>query len=140
MNFEKTTIVPDEMNLKKTIEDTADMKDGIETISTTLHLKEKDMDISDIKNIVMLAMEYVENNTNLKGKIKEEFVVVITETLINKYVADPRLKEILLTIADVFVGDVVQLVIDASKGNLDINKSKIKRYFKCRRETKTTYQ
>lgn len=78
-----------------------------------------------------MAIEFVENNTTPRVEEKETFVVLTTEHCINKHVSDPRLNELLLTIVDLFVSDVVKLVVDASKGKLNLNQSKLKRYFIC---------
>lgn len=136
-NYEMTSVIPLEDNLDniKKLQGEA-LNAGIDIISSALDLNHKDIQVSDIKEIVVLGMEFVENHTKVKGKIKEKLVVTITEEIINKFVADPTLKELLLTITDSIVGDMIQLIVDASKGKLDLNKSKIKKMFKCCKSTR----
>ena len=107
------------------------IKDTIQHIFLILELKDREIKIEDIKTVILKTMEYIENNTNVKGEIKQKLVIVITEELINKYVTNVQIKEFMLTLVDAMIVDIITLVIDASKGKLDLNKSKIKKMFKC---------
>ena len=86
-------------------------------------LKERNIEVSSktITQIVKIAMEIVEA-TKLKGKEQKALV----ERIVRKIVTDAPLEEskksIVISMLDEgIVGDVIDLVISATKGELDIN-------------------
>tara|TARA_B100001057_G_scaffold424515_1_gene447326 strand:- start:1 stop:438 length:438 start_codon:yes stop_codon:yes gene_type:complete len=86
-------------------------------------LKERKIEVSSktITQIVKIAMEIVEA-TKLKGKEQK----VLAERIVRKIVNDSPLEEskksIVISMLDEgIVGDVIDLVVSATKGELDIN-------------------
>ena len=86
-------------------------------------LKERNIEVSSktITQIVKIAMEIVEA-TKLKGKEQK----VLVERIVRKIVTDAPLEEskksIVISMLDEgIVGDVIDLVVSATKGELDIN-------------------
>ena len=86
-------------------------------------LKERNIEVSSktITQIVKIAMEIVEA-TKLKGKEQK----VLVERIVRKIVIDSPLEEskksIVISMLDEgIVGDVIDLVVSATKGELDIN-------------------
>ena len=86
-------------------------------------LKERNIEVSSktITQIVKIAMEIVEA-TKLKGKEQKALV----ERIVRKIVTDSPLEEskksIVISMLDEgIVGDVIDLVVSATKGELDIN-------------------
>ena len=86
-------------------------------------LKERNIEVSSktITQIVKIAMEIVEA-TKLKGKEQK----VLVERIVRKIVTDSPLEEskksIVISMLDEgIVGDVIDLVVSATKGELDIN-------------------
>tara|TARA_B100000963_G_scaffold127650_1_gene111427 strand:- start:96 stop:533 length:438 start_codon:yes stop_codon:yes gene_type:complete len=86
-------------------------------------LKERNIEVSSktITQIVKIAMEIVEA-TKLKGKEQK----VLAERIVRKIVNDSPLEEskksIVISMLDEgIVGDVIDLVVSATKGELDIN-------------------
>jgi len=86
-------------------------------------LKERNIEVSPktITQIVKIAMEIVEA-TKLKGAEQKELV----ERIVRKIIIDSPLEEskksIVISMLDEgIVGDVIELVVSATKGELDIN-------------------
>jgi hypothetical protein len=86
-------------------------------------LKERNIDVSSktITQIVKIAMEIVEA-TKLKGSEQKALV----EKIVRKIIVDSPLEEskksIIISMLDEgIVGDVIELVVSATKGELDIN-------------------
>lgn len=86
-------------------------------------LKERNIDVSSktITQIVKIAMEIVEA-TKLKGSEQKALV----EKIVRKIIVDSPLEEskksIVISMLDEgIVGDVIELVVSATKGELDIN-------------------
>lgn len=86
-------------------------------------LKERNIEVSSktITQIVKIAMEIVEA-TKLKGKEQK----VLVERIVRKIVIEAPLEEskksIVISMLDEgIVGDVIDLVVSATKGELDIN-------------------
>tara|TARA_B000000477_G_C6059872_1_gene213956 strand:- start:16 stop:453 length:438 start_codon:yes stop_codon:yes gene_type:complete len=86
-------------------------------------LKERNIDVSSktITEIVKIAMEIVES-TKLKGAEQKALV----EKIVRKIIVDSPLEEskksIVISMLDEgIVGDVIELVVSATKGELDIN-------------------
>ena len=86
-------------------------------------LKERNIEVSSktITQIIKIAMEIVEA-TKLKGKEQKALV----ERIVRKIVTDSPLEEskksIVISMLDEgIVGDVIDLVVSATKGELDIN-------------------
>ena len=102
----------------------------------TLKNKIKDVDISatTIISILKASMELVEQLEEVKGTEQRDFAVLLVREIIDKSKMSASQKENCLLVIDFGVLDnVVDFVIDASKGNLDINKvkKKVSRLFSC---------
>tara|TARA_Y100000748_G_C15400612_1_gene451339 strand:+ start:144 stop:389 length:246 start_codon:yes stop_codon:yes gene_type:complete len=79
-------------------------------------------------------MELVEQLEEVKGTEQREFAVLLVREIIDKSKMSASQKESCLLIIDFGVLDnVVDFVIDATKGNVDINKvkKKVSRLFSC---------
>ena len=86
-------------------------------------LKERNIEVSSktITEIVKIAMEIVET-TKLKGKDQKALVEKIVRKIVTEAPLDETKKSIVISMLDEgIVGDVIDLVVSASKGELDIN-------------------
>ena len=102
----------------------------------TLKHKIKDIDISatTIISILKASMVLVEHLEDVKGTEQREFAVLLVREIIDKSKMSQTQKENCLLVIDFGVLDnVVDFVIDATKGNVDINKvkKKVSRLFSC---------
>ena len=86
-------------------------------------LKERNIEVSSktITEIVKIAMEIVEA-TKLKGKEQKALVEKIVRKIVTDSPLDESKKSIVISMLDEgIVGDVIDLVVSATKGELDIN-------------------
>ena len=86
-------------------------------------LKERNIEVSSktITQIVKIAMEIVEA-TKLKGKEQKALVERIVRKIVTDAPLDESKKSIIISMLDEgIVGDVIDLVVSATKGELDIN-------------------
>ena len=86
-------------------------------------LKERNIEVSSktITQIVKIAMEIVEA-TKLKGKEQKALVERIVRKIVTDSPLDESKKSIVISMLDEgIVGDVIDLVVSATKGELDIN-------------------
>ena len=86
-------------------------------------LKERNIEVSSktITQIVKIAMEIVEA-TKLKGKEQKVLVERIVRKIVNDSPLEDSKKSIVISILDEgIVGEVIDLVVSATKGELDIN-------------------
>ena len=86
-------------------------------------LKERNIEVSSktITQIVKIAMEIVEA-TKLKGIEQKVLVERIVRKIVNDSPLEESKKSIVISMLDEgIVGDVIDLVISATKGELDIN-------------------
>ena len=86
-------------------------------------LKERNIEVSSktITQIVKIAMEIVEA-TKLKGKEQKALVERIVRKIVTDAPLDESKKSIVISMLDEgIVGDVIDLVVSATKGELDIN-------------------
>tara|TARA_B100000963_G_scaffold211760_1_gene184522 strand:- start:951 stop:1388 length:438 start_codon:yes stop_codon:yes gene_type:complete len=86
-------------------------------------LKERNIEVSSktITQIVKIAMEIVEA-TKLKGKEQKVLVERIVRKIVTDAPLDESKKSIVISMLDEgIVGDVIDLVISATKGELNIN-------------------
>ena len=86
-------------------------------------LKERNIEVSSktITQIVKIAMEIVEA-TKLKGKEQKVLVERIVRKIVNDSTLEESKKSIVISMLDEgIVGDVIDLVVSATKGELDIN-------------------
>ena len=107
-------------------------------INTYIVLKSKTKDINinatTIIHILKLSMELVEQLEDVKGTEQRDFAVLLVREIIDKSKMSPTQKENCLLVIDFGVLDnVVDFVIDATKGNVGINKikKKVSRLFSC---------
>lgn len=86
-----------------------------------------DINSSNIISILKISMELVEQLEDVKGTEQRDFAVLLVREIIEKSKMSNSQKEQCLIIIDFGVLDnVVDFVIDASKGNVDVNKVKSK--------------
>ena len=86
-------------------------------------LKERNIEVSSktITQIVKIAIEIVEA-TKLKGKEQKVLVERIVRKIVNDSPLEESKKSIVISMLDEgIVGDVIDLVVSATKGELDIN-------------------
>ena len=86
-------------------------------------LKERNIEVSSktITEIVKIAMEIVEA-TKLKGKEQKVLVEKIVRKIVTESPLDEQKKSIVISMLDEgIVGDVIDLVVSATKGELNIN-------------------
>jgi hypothetical protein len=124
-----------------TTEITAEIKVNIKSklfINTYIVLKSKTKDINinatTIIHILKLSMELVEQLEDVKGTEQRDFAVLLVREIIDKSKMSQTQKENCLLVIDFGVLDnVVDFVIDATKGNVGINKikKKVSRLFSC---------
>ena len=107
-------------------------------INTYIVLKSKTKDINinatTIIHILKLSMELVEQLEDVKGTEQRDFAVLLVREIIDKSNMSQTQKENCLLVIDFGVLDnVVDFVIDATKGNVGINKikKKVSRLFSC---------
>ena len=101
-----------------------------------LKSKTKDININatTIIHILKLSMELVEQLEDVKGTEQRDFAVLLVREIIDKSKMSQTQKENCLLVIDFGVLDnVVDFVIDATKGNVGINKikKKVSRLFSC---------
>lgn len=90
-------------------------------LNTTL--KERNIEVSSktITQIIKIAMEIVEA-TKLKGKDQKALVEKIVRKIVNDSPIDETKKGVIIGMLDEgIVGDVIDLVVSATRGELDIN-------------------
>ena len=98
------------------------------------NIKDIDITTSTIICILKASMELVEQLEDVKGTDQREFAVLLVREIIDKSKMSLSQKESCLLVIDFGVLDnVVDFVIDASNGNLDINKvkKKVSGLFSC---------
>jgi len=86
-------------------------------------LKERNIEVSSktITQIVKIAMEIVEA-TKLKGQDQKTLVEKIVRKIVTEAPLDESKKNIVIAMLDEgIVGDVIDLVVSATRGELDIN-------------------
>lgn len=90
-------------------------------LNTTL--KERNIEVSSktITQIIKIAMEIVEA-TKLKGRDQKALVEKIVRKIVNDSPIDETKKGVIIGMLDEgIVGDVIDLVVSATRGELDIN-------------------
>ena len=88
-------------------------------------LKEKLVDVvidnETIMTVLRYAMEIVEL-TELKGKDQKDFAIrLVRQVVVDAPISDDREKLLLDIIDSNIIGNTVDLVVDASRGKVDIN-------------------
>jgi len=84
-------------------------------------LKNKDIDIGNIMTIIQSAMEVVEL-TKVKGEEQKDLAVkLIKKVIIDAPISDSKEKLILDIIEEGVIGSTIDLVVAASRGQLNIN-------------------
>ena len=85
-------------------------------------LKDVEVTVFNFMVIVRFAMEIVEATT-LKGSAQKEFVVrLVRAVIVAAPITDEKEKLLLNMIDQGVLGNTIDLVVDASRGNLNINK------------------
>ena len=94
-----------------------------------------DDDIS-IMFILKTIMEIVENikDNKFKGIAKKECVLYVVRTIIvNSSLSDDKKTMVITLIDNGTMSSTIDIIVDASKGNIGLNKKTKKRIFKCMR-------
>ena len=80
---------------------------------------------ANIMTVVRYAMEIVEL-TQLKGKAQKDMALQMVRTVIIETCLDPTKKQLCLNLLDEgVVEQTIDLVVAATKGNIDINKEQV---------------
>ena len=133
---EKITVDPDQVNLVETnnhVNIDVELK-GLLKEKALILLKEKlnteTLNSDLIIKFVVLVMELVED-TDVKGKSQKDLVLYIVTEVINESPVEEEEKTLYLTIlSSNNTSNTIDLIVDASKGNLNLNKVK-KTAFGC---------
>lgn len=133
---EKITVDPDQVNLVETnnhVNIDVELK-GLLKEKALVLLKEKlnteTLNSDLIIKFVVLVMELVED-TDVKGKSQKDLVLYIVTEVINESPVEEEEKTLYLTILNSNnTSNTIDLIVDASKGNLNLNKVK-KTAFDC---------
>ena len=87
-------------------------------------LKDKDIDVGNVMFIVRYAMEIVET-TQVKGEQQKDLAVKLIEKIIvDAPISDEKEKLLLDMLKEGVVASTIDLVVAASRGQLNINKVK----------------
>mgnify|MGYP005652472549 FL=1 len=133
----ETVVNPENVNLVENTDVTTDVTTELKRIlkekATTL-LKEKlqveKLNETVIIQFVILVMELVED-TEIKGKSQKELVLYVVNEIINESPLNDEEKKLYSTILhSENTSNTIDLIVDASKGNLNLNKVK-KTAFSC---------
>ena len=101
------------------------------------HLKFFNIKIEDDISVMFLLktiMEVVENikDNKFKGRAKKDCVLYVVRTIIvNSSVSDDKKTMVITLIDNGTVSSTIDIIVDASKGNIGLNKKTRKRIFKC---------
>ena len=97
-----------------------------QTCLSTLRIKIKEMEINEksIMNIVVFAMEIIEKNVITKNINKKEFALKIIQKVVEEATLPNTQTQLtlLLLLNSGIVSNTIDLLIDATHGNIDINK------------------
>jgi hypothetical protein len=97
-------------------------------------IKDDEITVASVVHILKLSMELVEDLKEVKGEEQREFAVLLVREIIDKSKLTSSQKENCLLVIDFGVLDnVVDFVIDATAGKLNINKVKkrVSTLFSC---------
>ena len=97
-----------------------------QTCLSTLRIKIKEIEINEksIMNIVVFAMEIIEKNVITKNINKKEFALKIIQKVVEEATLPNTQTQLtlLLLLNSGIVSNTIDLLIDATHGNIDINK------------------
>ena len=97
-------------------------KKALETLNEKL--KDKDIDVGNVMLIVRYAMEIVET-TQVKGEQQKDLAVKLIEKIVvDAPISDEKEKLLLDMLKEGVVASTIDLVVAASRGQLNINKVK----------------
>ncbi len=101
------------------------------------HLEYFNIKVDDNTSIMFLlktTMEIIESikDNKFKGKSKKDCVLYVVRTIIiNSSMSDDKKTTIITLIDNGTICATIDIIIDASKGNMSLNKKTRKRIFKC---------
>ena len=104
------------MNTNKIIEITNKLTQTLEIM-----INSKDLDINRLTLLISNSMELVEKYPELSGIEKKKIVLDVLKQIIINKVKNEDQKITLLQFLDEIIPDMIDLIIDATKGKLDIN-------------------
>lgn len=123
MSEEKKEVSAKEVEL--VVEEVKQEPDFIDALKTAQDkLKDKEINISNIMTIVQVTMEAVEL-TKVKGEKQKDLAVKLIQKIIEDApISDDKEKFLLDMLKEGVIGSTIDLVVAASKGELDINSVK----------------
>ena len=123
MSEEKKEVSAKEVEL--VVEEVKEDPDFIDALKEAQDkLKDKEINISNVMAIVQITMESVEL-TKVKGEKQKDLAVKLIEKIIKDApISDDKEKFLLDMVKEGVIGSTIDLVVAASKGELDINSVK----------------
>ena len=123
MSEEKKEVAAKEVEL--VVEEVKQDPDFIDALKTAQDkLKDKEISISNIMTIVQVTMEAVEL-TKVKGEKQKDLAVKLIKKIIEDApISDDKEKFLLDMLKEGVIGSTIDLVVAASKGQIDINSVK----------------
>jgi hypothetical protein len=123
MSEEKKEVSAKEVEL--VVEEVKEDPDFIDALKEAQDkLKDKEINISNVMAIVQITMESVEL-TKVKGEKQKDLAVKLIEKIIKDApISDDKEKFLLDMLKEGVIGSTIDLVVAASKGELDINSVK----------------
>lgn len=102
---------------------TEKMAEVINELTQTLEstVNTGDLDAKRLVQLIPDLMELVEKYPELKGRDKKRLVIEVLRKFVNNKVENEDKKTRLLELLDEVVPDMVDIVVDASKGKLNVN-------------------
>lgn len=123
MSEEKKEVSAKEVELVvEEVKEDPDFIDALKEVQDKL--KDKEINISNVMAIVQITMESVEL-TKVKGEKQKDLAVKLIEKIIKDApISDDKEKFLLDMLKEGVIGSTIDLVVAASKGELDINSVK----------------
>ena len=123
MNEEKKEVAAKEVEL--VVEEVKEDPDFIDALKEAQDkLKDKEINISNVMTIVQITMEAVEL-TKVKGEKQKDLAVKLIKKIIEDApISDDKEKFLLDMLKEGVISSTIDLVVAASKGEIDINSVK----------------
>ena len=123
MSEEKKEVAAKEVEL--VVEEVKQDPDFVDALKSAQDkLKDKEINVANIMSIVQITMEAVEL-TKVKGEKQKDLAVKLIKQIIEDApISDDKEKFLLDMLKEGVIGSTIDLVVAASKGELDINSVK----------------
>jgi len=123
MSEEKKEVAAKEVEL--VVEEVKQDPDFVDALKSAQDkLKDKEINVANIMSIVQITMEAVEL-TKVKGEKQKDLAVKLIKKIIEDApISDDKEKFLLDMLKEGVIGSTIDLVVAASKGELDINSVK----------------